>query len=112
MKAKVFELIAIVSLTLLLLASTGCASMPKYVDQVKQVRDAINNLLPSDFKGDVDTGRNDAWFDISLKAGNLHKNDKGEWTWDWVDYSRLTHIAAIGPAGWTSNVHVKLGKKP
>lgn len=88
----------------------GCASVVKSIDQVKLVRDAINGLLPSDFKGDVDLARDDAFFNVSLRAANLHRNEKGEWTWDSVDYSRKTHIAAIGPAGWNSDVHVKLGK--
>lgn len=102
MKKTIIPLIVLLSLC-------GCTTVAKKVNELKEVQTAINNLLPSDFKGDVDTGRSDEYFNITLKAGNLHKNDKGEWTWDWVDYSRETHIGVIGPAGWHSSVHVKLG---
>lgn len=91
-------------LLLLLLSLSSCTAVIKGIDQVKQVRDAINNLLPADFKGNADLQRHDAYFDISLKAGNLHKNEKGEWTWDWIDYQRLTHFPT-----WSSTVNVKLG---
>jgi hypothetical protein len=85
----------------------GCASVPKYIDQVKQVRDAINGMLPSDFKGDVDMQRHDSYFDLTLKASDLHKNKDGEWTWASIDYERDTHIAT-----WSSRVTIKLGKQP
>jgi len=88
----------------------GCAGIPqKVANQLMEVRDAMTSMLPSDFSGPVDMSRKDGYVEITLKAGDVHKNDKGEWTWKWVDYERKTHIPWFAGAQWTSDVHFKLG---
>lgn len=90
------------------IALCGCSTVgnatTKVFDQIALVRDEFNALLPSDFKGPIDLSRSDSYFTITLKAGNVHRLDTGEWSWDWVEYQRLTHIP-----GWSSNVHFKIG---
>ncbi len=104
------KLLSIVALCFAFLFS-GCAGVPKKVsNQLKEVRDAITDLLPSDFTGPVDIGRVDGYVEITLKGGEIHKNDKGEWTWKWIDYQRKTHIPWFAGAQWTSDVHIKLGQ--
>jgi hypothetical protein len=75
---------------------------------VKLARDAINNLLPSDFKGDVDIERHDSYVDLTLKGGAVHKNDKGEWTWTWIDLEENAHFPIAGVA-WVGRTSIKLG---
>jgi len=100
-------------LAILVIALTGCASMNKttteFFDYITLVRDSFNKLLPPDFSGPVDISRNDSYFDISIKAGNLHRNPDGLWTWDWVEYQRKTHIPWFSGAQWASDVHFKIG---
>ncbi len=92
---------------------TGCASVGSFAkktsSEVAIVRDAITDLFPSDFSGPIDIHRDDSYMEITFKADGVRKNDKGEWTWKWVDYERKTHIPWFAGAQWTSNVHIKLG---
>lgn len=91
--------------------AAGCANISKTVtDGAALVRQTMDAILPSDFSGPVDLSRVDGYIEIRLKGGGIHKNEKGEWTWKWIEYERKTHIPWFSGAQWTSDVHFKFGE--
>ena len=105
------KLLLALGLTFLLSGcATGGSLVKKGVDGIAMAGDALTSLLPKDFRGPVDLSRSDAYFEISLKARNVHRNEDGEWSWEWLEYRRKTHIPWFSGAQWTSDVHFSIGE--
>lgn len=71
-----------------LLAFTACSSLTSSTNEAAKIQNVLTNLLPPDFSGDVSISHINPYFDFGITATNVHKNDKGLWTWDSFGYDR------------------------
>lgn len=89
---------------LLLLLLSACGTMPSGGGPALAQR-ILDEFVPADFVGDFDGGELiPIYLNVTLKAGNLHKNAAGAWTFTWLEYDRA------GP--FLTSSHLHLGKRP
>ena len=65
----------------------GCGTVQSMQNEQEKIQAALSAILPPDFSGDVHIDHFNPYFNFGIDAGNVHKNDKGLWTWDsfkWV----------------------------
>jgi hypothetical protein len=78
-----------------LLSFSGCANLPN--NGALPVQQALNSLLPADFRGDIDAGHKNAYFDFQIVATKLRKVGD-TWRYDSLSYKRNGRFST----GWVT----------
>lgn len=66
----------------------GCSSLINSTAMANKVQNALTNILPPDYNGDVEVAEINPYFDIGFKATGVHKTAEGKWTWAGIEYGR------------------------
>jgi hypothetical protein len=99
---------------LLAILFAGCAHQPVPAPSQdnlssSRIQQILSRLLPSDFSGDAKLSETGSYLTLVIEVGNLHKNDKQEWTWDWIDYQRTFHFPLFFGMPYKQEGKVRLG---
>lgn len=89
-----------------LVLQPGCVSASSATADAGLLQGVLDKVLPADFNGPAHVSHRNAYFDITIDAGGLHRTEKG-WTWTWLTYERNSHFPI-----WSSSGVVTLGTKP
>ena len=78
------------------LCFTGCYSLTSGTGPALQIQNALTNILPPDFSGDIHIAHVNPYFNFGIDAQNVHKDVAGKWTWDGLQYNRADMFHTTG----------------
>ncbi len=64
----------------------GCVSSGAS-DHAALIQSILNETVPADFRGDTHLEHKNSYFNVTIDAGDLHK-ENSQWTWAWLTYKR------------------------
>jgi hypothetical protein len=103
-------LIPLILAALIVAFFAGCATAGRTQStDATLIQGVLDKMLPPDFAGPIDVSHVNQYFTIAIKAGNVHRNADGKWTWDWLEYERNSHFPLFSGLTWSSTGKVRLG---
>lgn len=90
----------------------GCVSRPAKpsAPDMGLIQRVLNRAgLPSDFRGPATIEERGQYLVIVITAGDLHRNDAGEWTWSSLEYQRTLNIPLFAGVPYKHEGKVRLG---